>query len=341
VKKDTADCPDAETLAALADDTLPAVARREVEGHIADCDRCQALTAAMVRAELSTGTPAAVAADEVPAWRRRALHWLVPAAAAATAVALWVLVPGQGTPLPEEPAPERQIAATPPPPSSEVISNEPLQIPVDGRADSPDSLARERDTNVGSAAPATPPAAAPREPSLKAESPVAGGLQASGGERRDEAAQSEALAVERERALNQQASPLGAAARAADAANARAPAGVEVVSPNAQIRWRVGPGPVVQYSADGGATWTTQQTGAATALTAGSAPAPEVCWLVGRGGLVLRTINGGRQWQRIAFPETGDLTAVIAPTVREATVVLADGRRFATDDAGATWTLAR
>jgi photosystem II stability/assembly factor-like uncharacterized protein len=97
----------------------------------------------------------------------------------------------------------------------------------------------------------------------------------------------------------------------------------------------------VQYSADGGATWTTQQTGASTALTAGSAPAPEVCWLVGRDGLVLRTTDGGRQWQRLPFPEMIDLTAITASTVRDATVVLADGRRFATDDAGDTWTLTR
>jgi hypothetical protein len=346
VRKAFADCPDAETLAALADDTLPAGARREIEAHMADCDRCQALTAAMVRAEPFAGPRADVAVDEVPRWRRRAFNWLVPAAAAATAVALWVLVPGQGTPLPEEPATERQIAATPAAPSSQVITSEPLRIPVEADADSPDSPARERDANVESApaAAAPPPAAAPAEPSLKAESAVAGSLQASGSdqaagpERREEGAQKEAVAVPQERALNRQPAPAAALGAAADTAGARAaPAGFDVVSPNPQIRWRIGPGPVVQYSADGGATWAAQQSGAATELTAGSAPASAVCWLVGRGGSVLRTTDGGRQWQRIAFPETVDLTAVTASTALNATVVLADGRRFVTSDGGRTW----
>ena len=341
VRQEPADCPDAETLAALADDTLPAGARREVEGHIADCDRCQALTAAMVRAEPSSGTRADVAADEVQAWRRRAFNWLVPAAAAATAVALWVLVPGQRTPLPEEPAPERQIAATPPPASSGVISSEPRQIPVDERADRPDSLARERDASVGfeSAAPATPPAAPPAEARLKAEESFRGESETARSDRL-EGARSGSAPPQQVDARNQQAPPV-AAPRAADAAAARAAAGVEVVSPNPQIRWRVGPGPVVQYSADGGATWAPQQTGASTELTAGSAPAPDVCWLVGRGGIVLRTTDAGRQWQRIAFPETVDLTAVTASTALDATVVLTDGRRLATPDGGRTWTPGR
>lgn len=353
------DCPDAETLAALADDTLPAAARREVEGHVASCHRCQALTAAVARAD----APVSTAAGDMPAWRRRALNWLVPAAAAATAVALWVLVPGQRTPLSTEPTSERQIAEVPPPalppPSSEVISSEPLNIPVDVGAD---EQARERDTNAGApvAAPASPPpaAAAPAEPSLRAEVPVSGGLppsreasasaqasadrsanqgQASGPERRNEAALSETVAVQQERALNRQAAPAAAVGAAADAAAARTAGSFEVVSPNPRIRWRVGPGSVVQYSADGGATWATQQTGASGALTAGSAPVPEVSWLVGRAGLVLRTTDAGRQWQRVPFPETVDLTAITASSASSATVLLADGRRFATNDGGVLW----
>ena len=93
------DCPDAETLAALADDTLPAALRREVEAAHCRLHHCQALAAAIARAGAPVGAPAD-AAGEMPAWRRRALNWLVPAAAAATAVALWVLVPGQNTPPP-------------------------------------------------------------------------------------------------------------------------------------------------------------------------------------------------------------------------------------------------
>lgn len=337
-------CPDAETLAALADDTLTAPARREVEAHVADCHRCQALTAAMVRAEVSSGTLANEAAGEVPAWRRRALNWLVPAAAGATAVALWVIVPGQRTPLPEQPAPERQIAATPPAAPLETPASEPLQAPPDARADAR-ALRREAGVAPENAAPATPPTAAPPQASLKSEespvagglqveeSPVAGGLQPSG----RETGRSESAPREQEQLRNQQAAAPAAARAAADAAGTRAALSFEVVSPNPRIRWRVGPGSNVQYSADGGATWAQQQTGGSAELIAGSSPAPEVCWLVGRGGVVLRTTDGGRQWQRTAFPETVDLTAVAASTALNAIVTLADGRRLATTDGGRTW----
>ena len=115
----------------------------------------------------------------------------------------------------------------------------------------------------------------------------------------------------------------------------------EVLSPDPRIRWRVGPGSVVQHSADSGATWVTQQTGASAALTAGSAPAADVLWIVGRQGVVMRTTDRGRQWQRVPFPQTADLAAIAATSTRNATVVTTDGRRFATDDGGVTWSPAR
>jgi hypothetical protein len=361
---EAAGCPDVETLAALADDTLSAPMRREVEGHIADCYRCQSLTAAMARHD-APGVPAGVGGD-VPAWRRKWFNWLVPAAAAATGIALWVLVPGQRPPTPQAPTPDGQVASVPSPPaSSEVITSEPLQIPVDSFGD---STAREGDTSrrFETAAPAAPPAPPPpaaapppAEPSLKAAAPAVGGVaaappsaasaptaadrsdqsQSATPERRNEVAESEAAAALEEGVLNRRAAP--AAGAGGGLPIAARTTGFEVLSPDPRIRWRVGPGPVVQRSTDGGATWATQQTGASTPLTAGSSPAPEVAWLVGGGGGVLRTTDSGRQWQRLRFPEAVDLTAITASTARNATVTLADGRRFTTDDGGMTWTLVR
>src|SRR4026209_350973 len=74
-------CPDAETLAALADNTLLPADRREIETHVADCDRRQMLTVALATSE----RPAAATAEDparVQSWKRRAINWLVPAAAA-------------------------------------------------------------------------------------------------------------------------------------------------------------------------------------------------------------------------------------------------------------------
>ena len=92
------ECPDVEALAALADDSLSAVERETVELHLADCERCQATTAAMVRiGETEKGVlPTAFS-------RRGVFTWLVPATAAAAAVAIWVAVPGQPPAAPEEP----------------------------------------------------------------------------------------------------------------------------------------------------------------------------------------------------------------------------------------------
>src|SRR5262245_2426348 len=190
-------CPDAETLAALADNTLLPAVRREIETHVADCDRCQMLTAALVRTEGLAGTGAEEAA-RVQSWKRRAVNWLVPAAAAATAVALWVIVPGQRTSAPEE-ATLDQIAATPSAPAAEAPTGESPQRLLDALRDQ--SATASADARADRTVPAEVAQPSPNElsrrqaseqPALKAEeSPraeavagsrdaVAGGLQASG-----------------------------------------------------------------------------------------------------------------------------------------------------------------
>lgn len=345
-------CPDPETLAALADDTLTAAARREVEGHVVDCHRCQMVTAAMVRVDVPIATTADEAARGIPAWRRRAFNWLVPAAAAATAVALWVLVPGQRTPLPEAIREEQQTAATSlprsseAPPTSQQVAEEPLRVP----ADSPTGVAAgERDANARQSA-----AAESADRSDMAQTGNAAALQGRA------VGQANPAATAPEERLAQVAAPAApppAAAPAPPPAAAPSPAApppaaamarrleaaasVELVSPNPQIRWRIGPGALVQYSADGGATWTMQQTGVTANFTAGSAPAADVLWLAGPGGLVMRTTDAGRRWERTAFPEAVDLRAITASTALDATVDLADGRRFATSNGGQTWAAIR
>jgi len=86
-----------------------------------------------------------------------------------------------------------------------------------------------------------------------------------------------------------------------------------------------------------GAVWTAAMPAAATELVAGSSPAQGICWVVGRGGTVWRSVDG-RAWQRVTFPEMTDLSAVQAADARSATVMTTDGRSFATDDGGLTWT---
>jgi hypothetical protein len=74
-------CPDADIVAAFVDDTLTRDERSRVEAHVVRCVRCQGWLSALEK----TRPPA----PAHPWWRRRAVAWLVPVAAAATAVAIW------------------------------------------------------------------------------------------------------------------------------------------------------------------------------------------------------------------------------------------------------------
>jgi hypothetical protein len=341
-------CPDAETLAALADNTLLPAVRRAIETHVADCDRCQMLTVALVRSERLTDATAEEAA-RVQSWKRRAVNWVVPAAAAATAVALWVIVPGQRTSAPEEATLDRQIAAAPPAPAAEAPTGESPQRPLDALRDQ--SATASAEARADRAVPAEVSQPSPNElsrrqvidqPALKTEEPpsagaVAGDLQASGQSARNVAGRRETTQEAVTAEEPGRSAPTAPAASSAGFQARVASGSFEVVSPNPQVRWRIGSGSVVQHSANGGMTWATQQTGATTDLTAGSSPSTDVCWLVGRAGLVLRTTEGGRQWERATFAETVDITAVAASNALNATVTSADGRRFQTTDGGRTW----
>jgi len=111
---------------------------------------------------------------------------------------------------------------------------------------------------------------------------------------------------------------------------------ITIASPGTAFRWRIGPAGSVEFSTDAGTTWETRPTGVDTDLIAGAAPGGTVCWVVGRAGTVLITTDG-RQWRRLTFPVATDLAAVQATDARNATVTAADGRRFRTTNAGATW----
>jgi hypothetical protein len=324
------DCLDAETLAAFVDEGLSAAERRAAESHIADCHRCQAITAALVTEPLVSSADLAV--HETRSWwkTRPALNWLIPAMAGATAIALWVAVPGQRGARNDTDT-QNQTAAKPSEPPVTVPS-QPAAAPVEPsqKATPPtreDTLARLQ-TDEGARSPAsldTPPPA----PDAAAES-----------DRRVVGREESARDQLREAVPAPGAPPaeVSGALSAARATSAPVAAAFEVTSPDRRGRWRIGPVGLVQHSDDGGATWSTQDTGAAGPWTAGSSPSPMVCWLVGPKGTVLRSDDGGRRWQRTSFPEAAtDLVGVAAVDALTATVTLGDGRRLSTSDGGLTW----
>jgi len=346
----TGSCLDAETLAAWLDGGLGGGQLAAAQEHVAGCATCQATLAALVRT-----TPMDLGPEP---WWRRALgaRWLVPVAATATALAIWVVVPREEFMRPPQQAQTaaREVAL----PQTETAT-EPTAAPAEKSAPEIPSAApralEQSNAALRRAGAQESAAADAREEQRDAEPPA---LQRREAEAKLDVAAPPALESARERQEAAPASVVGGAAGApAPAASVPAPAApvpgqtgrfgarrgavtvggrVTIASPGAAFRWRIGPRGSVEFSTDAGTTWELRPTGVEADLTAGASPGGMVCWLVGRGGTVLLTTDGG-QWRRLTFPVATDLVAVQATDASTATVTAADGRRFRTLDGGARW----
>ena len=321
-------CLDAETLAAWSDGGLSGEALEMAQLHVADCARCQAMVAGVVRAAASAPVPA-------PA-PRRWLAWLVPLTAAAAALAIWVAVPrGPGTtpqstaenqnpvaqakvepaaPTPTEPITAAKEGQAPAAKSDQAPRDQPQasELRKDADRQEVDLLKRAPQAAGGSAALAD--SAAPSTPPATAAAPAPAAPAPS------------AAPVARETFQARSAN---------SAASEKLAAGTVAVSPDPAVRWRIS-ATGLEHSTDGGSTWDSVATGVSSALTAISAPSTTVCWVVGRSAVVLRT-SDGRNFSRVTFPEITDLSAVQATDATSATITAADGRVFRTADGGATW----
>lgn len=166
-------CPDAEVLAAWREGTLPASDVMAFERHASGCARCRAMLAAFVRADVDAVASMAggTIVGGVPLWRRWRLNWLVPIAATATALAVYVATPN--------PSDDRMPAASSPadraferPPSLSDVPQASLPPPeMDAKRleSSRDQANRDRDADSLALRRAAPPMTAPL-PDLPAES---------------------------------------------------------------------------------------------------------------------------------------------------------------------------
>jgi hypothetical protein len=260
------------------------------------------------------------------------MRWLVPAMAAAAAVALWVAV-----------VPHDRVLA----PSAPVETAN-ARDAVSKVAPSEERKQPSREA-PGKAAAASPPPAAKNElsrPTAKLVPPPAGADKRPVA-RPDAAAPADAKPSAPPESLLSRARAAQAPSPAAAADSAfrqnrleTVTVPVEIASPDPASRWRVRPDGAIEHSSDSGATWTPQGTSPPSTVTSGAAPSRTVAWFVGRGGLVLLTADGVT-WQRRDVGEPVDLVSVRPVDDKTATVVAADGRQFTTHDAGVTWTPAR
>ena len=127
-----------------------------------------------------------------------------------------------------------------------------------------------------------------------------------------------------------------AAARApqapADTRRPRQPA----APPPPRVMWRTRE-QVVEFSSDGGTTWTTEHT-ADRPIRASVFVDANVAWVVGDNGLILRRTQNG--WFGASAPAEGNIIAVKASSPSRATVTLEDGRIFTTANGGVAWSSA-
>lgn len=339
-----AGCPGPDDVAAYAEGGLDADERARFEAHAASCERCLVVLGALVlalepaAAEAAAGSAVAGArvGSEGPAawWRNWRVRWVVPVAAAATAVAIYVAVDRDTAILPVPSSPSEVSAPSldataeyrVPPAATEPLAEVPRErsqreLPTGSpppaaapRSKAPLEVAAKREAEFAGAA----PPAAPASPPLSLE---AGRSEVEG------APPPEAAQLVQERDARNEIEPVRAGLAAPVRDEARVPGG--------RRAWRVGVGGAIERSDDAGATWTAQASGVGTDLLAVAAPTPDTVWAVGRRGVVLHA-RDGVTWRRVPFPDAVDLVAVEAATAR-ITVTAADGRRWTTTDGGASW----
>lgn len=111
-----------------------------------------------------------------------------------------------------------------------------------------------------------------------------------------------------------------------------------IYAPGSVAQWRTGPSGVIEFSSNGGTSWSRQRSGVLVELLTGSAPSDKVCWIVGRVGAVLLTTDGGATWKLIPSPLKEDLAGVRATDALHATIWnVRNTRTFETSDGGLTW----
>jgi hypothetical protein len=321
---------DAETVAAWMDGGLDATSLAAAEAHASNCERCQALLAAVAKT-----LPDRETKSIFPLWK----WWLAPIAATAAAVTLWMIVPE----APMRQASVTQEAATAQKDSASAVES---VAPPFAVAEGP---ARPAPTSPSDARFAEPRRNVPAPRSdqakaLEAEAKLAE-PQANRSERTPLRDRQEKREANLERAAAAPAEPSAAppAAPAATAADStlgaaqlrKQTAPLELVSPDSRFRWRV-TGRTIEHSQDSGRNWIPVRLTVSETITGGSAPGPLVCWIVGRQGLVLLATDG-TNFTPLPFPERVDLISITAADARGATVTAADGRTFHTDDSGRNW----
>jgi hypothetical protein len=111
-----------------------------------------------------------------------------------------------------------------------------------------------------------------------------------------------------------------------------------IVAPGFAAMWRTGPGGLLEFSSDKGASWSRQPSGVHVDLLTGSAVSDKTCWIAGRAGTVLLTTDGGGYWKTLTSPLNDDLGLIRATDALHAKVWnIQRNKAYETKDGGVTW----
>ena len=317
-------CLDAETLAAWADGGLNAQAASAAELHASTCARCMAVAATMARTAPAVSTSRAW----TPA---RAVRWLIPLTAAATAVAIWVAVPQRSV------VDDLKTRA----PAAELTV--PVPVP-DSVPDSGSAAGSARDA-AGSTL-GTPPGAASRgqkQPQAQPEAQAQEQTQLRDDDlRRERAAQPppQEFAIEVPRAALEAAPP--PPAPTAPVAQAAPPAAVNEAG--AKGAAEASPSLTADRFLE---TQTRSQPSALTAKAAvtAEAKAPKnalIRWRVIARAAIERSLDGGKTWTETSpLPRDSvkglTVAGIRAMSDQNAIVQMSNGVEFLTSNGGMSW----
>jgi hypothetical protein len=303
-------CVEAETLAAWSSGHLRASEAAAVEAHLSDCAHCQAVLGTFVR----SAPPAPVE----PVWSRWHLRWLVPLATAATALTVYLLVPGldrrlapeqtitqadprresPGVPAPDAGANRQPAGSTPAPtsPQADPVSRPAASPPPRaGRVEEPSQSRGAFEAGLRRGSPAEPPSV---DKQAKTETPQSIRDSAAAPPRREvatsETARRDAPAVT---APPPPASPA--------AAEARSPAKSAPVAPRVAGETAATP----ERPADALLRLRRQANVTIDIPT----PVRTHRFRIVDGQRVERTTTGGERWESVARPVAGAMTAGAAP----------------------------
>ena len=311
----TAACLDAEQLAAWFDGTLTAQERAQAELHMSSCAHCMGALAALQRTAPTTtarrhdGTAPTGVFD-----RLRLFRWLVPITAAATAVAIWVVVPDRQPAVQELPSASRTVVPAPAPQE---------KAPQQPARESQSQSARDTYSpvpNVGNQA--------LERPSSRADS----------AQLRDEARQREeidTLAKAETADLSTPAKPTAEVPAAPPAA----------ASPIAKAPPELGAAAREESTADAKLRRAAPM---AFAQTVSISPSDASAgWRIAKAGAAIeRSTDGGQTWMPIPRapgvspgPPAVTIRSIRAVDARRAVATTSDGRQFYTTDTGESWTL--